>query len=66
MTRRVEITLGPDGTIDVDAIGFEGQTCEEATKFLDELFGEAENKTLKEEYHIGEVAGTRLPSGYCG
>lgn len=66
MSKRVVITCDPDGGIEVEAFGFEGNTCEEATAFLDELFGDPEEKTLKDEYYQGTTVAKKLPSGYCG
>ena len=64
--KTVEIILGPTGTVKVEANGFKGGSCEEATKFLNELFGEATSKELKDEYYQEEVISDGLPSGYCG
>jgi len=66
MTKRLEIILDKDGGIKVEAFDFKGATCEEATQFLEELFGEAEEKTLKEEYHMKVMVQRGLPSGHCG
>ena len=66
MDKKVEITLDKDGGIKVEAFGFVGSSCEEATKFLEELYGEALEKELKEEYWQDETLGAHLPSGYCG
>jgi hypothetical protein len=67
MAKRVEIILGPDGSIDVEAMGFKGASCKEATAFLDKLFGEAAEEKLKESYYEEDtkIAGG-LPSGWCG
>ena len=64
--KRVEITLGSDGSVKVEAMGFTGSSCEEATKFLDELFGTATEVKHKDEYFQEEVVCTGLPSGHCG
>ncbi len=65
--KKVVITFGKDGSVQVEAFGYVGTTCEEATAFLDELFGKPENKKLKDSYHAQkEVVADGLPSGYCG
>ena len=66
--KRVEIILGADGSVKVEAFGFTGASCEEATAFLDKLFGERESVEYKDDYYGTDktqlVDG--LPSGYCG
>jgi len=47
---RIEILLRNDGTIKSEGIDFIGDACEEAMSFMDELFGEAEETTQKDEY----------------
>ena len=66
MPKRVEVILGKDGSVKVEAQGFTGKSCEEATKFLDELFGEATEKKHKDEYYQEEIICNGLPSGHCG
>ena len=64
---KLEITLGKDGSINVDAIGFEGESCEEATKFLAELFGDAVETQLKPEYYTKILNKDKLlGGGLCG
>jgi len=67
MAKRVVIRLGKDGSVKVEAEGFTGQSCEEATKFLDTLFGSPAERDLKPEYFQQEVTiCDGLPSGHCG
>lgn len=63
---RVEITLGNDGSIKAEAFGFEGSSCQDATKFLDELFGEAEETQLKDEFYMKTFSKGCLTNGFCG
>jgi len=66
MSQSVKVTLGKDGSIKVEAIGFKGGSCEEATAHLDKLFGKSK-RTYKPSYYEQEEIVTRgLPSGYCG
>jgi len=66
--KKVEIILGADGSIKVEAFGFKGTSCQEATEFLNDLFGSPASVNLKDDYYstdeITVVDG--LPSGYCG
>jgi len=41
MRKKVEILLGKDSSVRVEAFGFKGESCEEATAFLDKIFGKA-------------------------
>ncbi|MEI8044910.1 MAG: DUF2997 domain-containing protein [Verrucomicrobiota bacterium] len=38
MSRTIEIIIGTAGEIQIDAVGFKGPDCEQATKFLEEAF----------------------------
>ena len=51
MKRTIEIIVGPQGEIKIDAIGFKGPDCDQATKFLEEALGKVERKVKKPEYH---------------
>ena len=39
MNRTIEIIIGTTGEIQIDAVGFKGADCEQATKFLEEALG---------------------------
>lgn len=67
MAKRVEITLGKDGSIKAEAFEFKGGKCEDATAFLDKLFGDPSNREHKQSYYEKEeIICNGLPSGYCG
>jgi hypothetical protein len=51
MNRTIEIIIGPAGEIQIDAVGFKGPDCEQATKFLEEALGVVGQKVKKPEYH---------------
>lgn len=51
MKRTIEIIICPDGTLSVDAVGFKGADCEQATKFLESALGLPGEKQRKPEYH---------------
>ena len=36
---RIEVRISPEGAITIDAHGYTGSTCEEATRFLEEALG---------------------------
>ena len=66
MSKKVEIIFGNDGSVKVEAFGFQGASCEEATEFLDELFGKSKRKHKDSYYEESEKIVDGLPSGYCG
>ena len=47
---RNEITVAPDGTLKIDALGFKGPDCEQATRFLEEALGQVSDRQHKPEY----------------
>lgn len=50
MAKKVIIDILPNGEVEVEAIGFRGCGCEEATRIVEEL-GKVTSKTKKPEYH---------------
>ena len=51
MKRTIEIIIGTEAEIQIDAVGFQGPDCEKATQFLEEALGVVGQKTKKPEYH---------------
>lgn len=49
--KSVEVIVSREGTIAIDAIGFTGADCEQATKFLEEALGVKTSHQRKPEYH---------------
>ena len=49
--KQIEIVVSPIGDISIDAVGFKGSDCEQATKFLEEALGVVAQKQKKPEYH---------------
>lgn len=49
--KSVVIEVAPSGEITIDAVGFSGASCEQATKFLEEALGTVCNRAKKPEYH---------------
>jgi hypothetical protein len=69
--KRVVITVGKDGSVRVEAFGFVGGECVDATQFLDKLFGEPKKRKLKDSFYKEKNKSTDfmidgLPSGHCG
>jgi hypothetical protein len=50
MAKKVKVIITITGEIKIEAQGFKGSTCKEATKFLESL-GEVKNFDKKAEYY---------------
>jgi hypothetical protein len=48
--KQINVDIAPDGSVEIDAVGFSGPDCEQATRFLEEALGTAVSKTRKPEY----------------
>jgi len=51
MKPTIEITVSPSGDISINALGFAGADCEQATRYLEEALGAIETRERKPEYH---------------
>jgi Protein of unknown function (DUF2997) len=53
MTQKtIEVVVAPDGSIRIEAMGFQGADCEKATAFLEIALGVTGRKTKKADYFI--------------
>lgn len=55
----VEVMVGPNGEVKVEAHGFKGQGCKNATKFIEEALGKAKDTKEKAEWYINNSSQTR-------
>jgi hypothetical protein len=51
MNRSIEILILPDGSITIDAVGFKGANCDQATEFLEQALGLTAEKRRKLEFY---------------
>jgi hypothetical protein len=49
-TRTIEITISPEGELDIEAVGFHGLDCERATAFLEQALGKVADRHRKPDY----------------
>jgi hypothetical protein len=61
--RTIEIVIGTGGEIKIDAVGFKGPDCEQATRFLEEALGVVGQKIKKTEYHQRSTARSQQRIG---
>lgn len=52
--RTIELIVGPDGSLKIEAMGFKGADCERATAFLEKALGQISSKSKKPEYYHRE------------
>ena len=51
MSKSIEVIIQPDGSLKIDAVGFTGSDCEQATAFLEDALGQASSRQRKPEYN---------------
>jgi hypothetical protein len=57
--KELEITIGPDGEVQVTVKCVKGQSCVSETKFLEDALGNTiESRELTSEYYEQPVAGS--------
>ena len=49
--KRIDITVGPDGSTEVEAHGFSGKACSDATALIEKAIGTVKKDRKKAEYH---------------
>lgn len=49
--KTIEVVIGPDGSLKIDAVGFQGADCEKATAFLEKALGTVKGKQKKSEHY---------------
>jgi len=52
--RIIEVVIGPDGSLKIEAVGFQGMGCEKATAFLEKALGRISGRNKKSEYYQRE------------
>jgi len=71
MPKRVEVVLGKDGSVRIEAFGFKGTSCTDATQCIRDALGVEnthDNTVKKASYYETETEAVvnGLPGGYCG
>jgi len=69
----IDVLVGPNGEIVIEAQGFKGKGCKEATKFLEDALGKSVDVKQKIDWHFTNaknIQRTKLmvgnPSNLCG
>ncbi len=61
MSRTIVITVDPAGNSRVETKGFDGPSCREASRFVEQALGARSAEALTAEFHQGQRAGQELP-----
>jgi hypothetical protein len=56
----IEITVDPKGQTKVEARGFTGGVCREASRFVEQALGQRTDEQLKSEFYQGQPAEQQL------
>ncbi len=48
---RIDVWISPEGAITIDAVGYTGSSCEEATRFLETSLGTVGRKQRTRAYY---------------
>ena len=51
MKKTIEVFVSPHGDIRIDALGFQGADCAQATRFLEEVLGAIVQQEKKPEFY---------------
>jgi len=52
--REFDITIGPDGSVEVHVKGYKGKGCLEAVKVFEQMVGPTQSQRLTSEYYDPE------------
>ena len=63
MNKTIEVIVSPDGSLKIDAVGFQGADCEKATAFLEQALGQVAGRRRKPEYHTRQTAARQQRIG---
>ncbi len=64
MTKKIEITVTPDGSTSIKTTGFTGSSCREATRELERALGMSGRESLLPEYFVNNETHDRLQQGH--
>jgi hypothetical protein len=49
--QRIDVWISPEGAITIDAVGYTGSSCEEATAFLEQALGTVGRRQRGRDYY---------------
>lgn len=61
MQKTYDVTIAPNGKVQIEAKGFEGKECTDATSWLEKLLGRITGRKKKKEfYKTAKTGGNQL------
>ena len=64
MTKKIEITVTPEGSVSIKTTGFTGSSCRDATRELERALGMSGRESLLPEYFVNNEIHDRLQQGH--
>ena len=64
MTKKIEITVTPDGSVSIKTTGFTGGSCRDATRELERALGMSVRESLLPEFFVNNETHDRLQQGH--
>ena len=64
MTKKIEITVRPDGSTSIKTTGFTGGSCRDATRELERALGMSGRESLLPEFFNQNSTGEQLRQGH--
>lgn len=61
--KTIELIVSPTGEVRLQTKGFQGKSCQEASRFLEEALGTKTTETLSAEYYQQAPASQQLQQG---
>jgi len=62
--KKIEILFGPNGEMEVEAVGYKGKGCKDATKFLEEALGTEKDTKQKSEWFVMNAQAIQREKSY--
>ena len=61
--KKIEITVSPEGAVNIKTAGFTGSSCKDATRELERALGVSGRETLLPEFYAQTKAGQQVQQG---
>jgi hypothetical protein len=62
--KQIKLLFGPNGEIEIEAMGYKGKGCKEATKFLEDALGTEKDTKRKVEWFLQNDKGIQMGKKY--
>jgi len=62
-TKTIEITVSPEGAVNIKTAGFTGSSCKDATRDLEKALGVAGRESLLTEFYSQANIGQQVQQG---